>query len=90
MKKPSLLPDIQFDIIYIDGSHEADVVARDAESSFKFVKTGGILIFDDYKMPRVFAIDKIGPKPSIDNFLEKYQDKLDILHSGYQVIVRKK
>ena len=89
-KLPSILPNILFDIIYVDGSHEAEVVARDATSSFHFVKQGGIIIFDDYKMPRVFAIDKIGPKPSIDEFLDKYQDSLDILHSGYQVIVRKK
>ena len=79
----------QLDIIYIDGSHEADFVARDCVNCYHYCKIGGIIIMDDYKMPRVFADDKIGPKPSIDNFLENYADNLEVLHMGYQVIVKK-
>ncbi len=79
----------QMEVIYVDGSHEADVVARDCVHSYDFCKIGGIIIMDDYKMPRVFADDKIGPKPSIDGFLETYADKVEVLHKGYQVIVKK-
>lgn len=83
-------PDIPLlDIIYVDGSHEADFVARDCINAYQYCKIGGIIIMDDYKMPRVFADDKIGPKPSIDSFLEKYDDKIEVLHIGYQVIVKK-
>jgi len=78
-----------YDVIYIDGSHEADVVLRDCISSFKFCKPNGIIIMDDYKMPRVFATDKIGPKPSIDKFLETHLGKIEVLYKGYQVIIKK-
>lgn len=37
-----------FDIIYIDGNHEPEYVLEDAVLSFRKLKHGGILIFDDY------------------------------------------
>ena len=37
-----------FDIIYIDGNHEPEYVLEDAVLSFQKLKTGGIMIFDDY------------------------------------------
>jgi len=37
-----------FEIIYIDGSHKADNVFYDAMESFKILKKGGILLFDDF------------------------------------------
>ena len=37
-----------FDIIYIDGNHEPDYVLEDAVLSFRKLKIGGVMIFDDY------------------------------------------
>jgi predicted O-methyltransferase YrrM len=37
-----------FDIIYIDGNHEPDYIVEDAVLSFRKLKKGGYLIFDDY------------------------------------------
>ena len=37
-----------FDIIYIDGNHEPEYVLEDAVLSFRKLKVGGIMIFDDY------------------------------------------
>jgi predicted O-methyltransferase YrrM len=37
-----------FDIIYIDGNHEPEFVLEDAVLSFRKLKSGGIMIFDDY------------------------------------------
>jgi predicted O-methyltransferase YrrM len=37
-----------FDIIYIDGNHEPHYVLEDAVLSFRKLKKGGIMIFDDY------------------------------------------
>jgi predicted O-methyltransferase YrrM len=42
------VPEQQFDIIYVDGSHHADDVMIDALESFAILKPGGILFFDDY------------------------------------------
>ena len=38
----------EFDLIYIDGSHHSDDVLIDALLSFKKLKVGGFIIFDDY------------------------------------------
>ena len=37
-----------FDIVYIDGNHEPEYVLEDAVLSFRKLKKGGIMIFDDY------------------------------------------
>jgi predicted O-methyltransferase YrrM len=42
------LADDSFDIIYIDGNHEPEYVLEDAVLSFRKLKTGGVMIFDDY------------------------------------------
>jgi predicted O-methyltransferase YrrM len=78
-----------WDVIYIDGSHEAEQVAKDCANSLRFCKKGGIIIMDDYKMRPYFADDNIGPRPAIDEFLLHNEDKLEILHKGYQVIVKR-
>ena len=42
------LADDYFDIIYIDGNHEPEFIMEDAVLSFRKLKAGGVLIFDDY------------------------------------------
>src|SRR5262245_52509009 len=37
-----------YDIAYIDGSHKASDVLEDAVLSFRLLKVGGVMIFDDY------------------------------------------
>lgn len=77
------------DFLYIDGAHDAMNVLRDAVIGFRAVKSGGIIIFDDYRwtdMPR--EIDR--PKKAIDAFVACYADHIEILHVGYQVVIRKK
>ena len=40
--------DVAFDLIYIDGSHEARTVLTDATYCWTVLKPGGLPIFDDY------------------------------------------
>jgi predicted O-methyltransferase YrrM len=47
-KKVCTFEDDFFDIIYIDGNHEPEYVLEDAVLSFRKLKKGGIMIFDDY------------------------------------------
>lgn len=42
------LEDEYFDIIYIDGNHSPEYILEDAVLSFRKLKSGGYLIFDDY------------------------------------------
>jgi Methyltransferase domain len=75
-----------FDIIFVDGNHETEFVYKDGCIAFEKVKSGGYIVFDDY-LP-YWSQTMVG----IDNFLEEYKDKIDILHKGIlfsQVILRK-
>ena len=73
-----------FDIIYIDGNHEPEYVLEDAVLSFRKLKVGGIMIFDDYGPggPQ-------GPKLGIDAFLQAYVKRVQVIalrHSQLFVI----
>ena len=89
------LPLESFNIIYIDGSHAEDDVLEDAVLSFRLLKPGGILIFDDYRWARAVSTDSPGnqtdfAKASIDRFATAFHDHFDTVHNGYQVILRKR
>lgn len=91
-----VLPDLtgwageRYDIIYIDGSHKQETVMSDAFYSWKLLKKGGILIFDDYGMQYT---DKQGinyePKIAIDAFYSVYEKHIHKLHVGWQYIIKK-
>jgi predicted O-methyltransferase YrrM len=70
-----------FDLIYIDGSHEAPDVLADAVLAFQLLRQGGIMIFDDYlwSMHRPGTQDVLlMPKPAIDAFMNIYQRKIQV------------
>lgn len=80
------LEDNSFDIIYIDGNHEPEYVLEDAVLSFRKLKVGGHMIFDDYGWG--------GPdltQRGIDGFLGAYHKRIDsaIGVHNTQVFVRK-
>jgi predicted O-methyltransferase YrrM len=79
------LPDDCFDIIYVDGNHEPEYVLEDAVLSFRKLKVGGILIFDDYGWQ--------GPdmtQRGIDGFLNGFHKRICRLGiKDSQVFVRK-
>lgn len=81
------LEDNSFDIIYIDGNHEPEYVLEDAVLSFRKLKVGGYLIFDDYGWG--------GPdltKRGIDGFLQGFHKRIDSKHVAIrntQIFVRK-
>jgi len=57
----------QFDLIYIDGSHEYEQVLRDAVNAWPLLKERGLLAFDDYLWTRSADPDNI-PRRAIDEF----------------------
>ena len=82
-----------FDLIYVDGSHQAPDVLADAVLSFKLLRSGGILIFDDYlwEEPLPGGTDPLRcPKPAIDAFVNLHIRQLLILPAPLgQLYVRK-
>ena len=81
------IKDNSVDVIYVDGSHEACDVLHDGLTSFRLLKPGGILIFDDYGLVEPLGFKEKNPKLGIDAFLTVID--CDVLHVGWQVIVRK-
>ena len=66
-----------FDLIYVDGGHFSDIVICDAVMSFRLLKIGGIMGFDDYNWDHS---DKLmNPRTAIDYFVDLYRPKLKIL-----------
>jgi predicted O-methyltransferase YrrM len=96
------LPLESFDVIYIDGSHATSDVLEDAVLSYRLLKPGGLLIFDDYRWagadyvaPALGTNDQPAdlPKAAIDAFCQCFDQHIEIVYnteSGEQLVVRKK
>lgn len=83
-----------FDLIYVDGSHQAPDVLADAVMSFYLLKVGGLIIFDDYTWytERHGMEDLLNmPKLAIDAFMNIFIRKLRVLRELplYQVFAQK-
>ena len=77
------------DFIYIDGSHIAKDVLTDACMAWPLLKKGGIMAFDDYLWGDARDILH-RPKLAVDAFSSIFAEELEVIHTGYQFIVRKK
>jgi predicted O-methyltransferase YrrM len=82
-----------YDLVYIDGSHLAADVLCDAVLGFRLLKTGGVMIFDDYNwhegLPQGVDLTRC-PKPAIDAFTSLYWNKIQIIPAPlYQIYIQK-
>ncbi len=82
------LPLHHYDGVYIDGSHTAPDVLEDSILAFRLLKSGGIMIFDDFEW-NGHQDPLLLPKMAINAFLDIYQRQYELLHMGYQVIIKK-
>lgn len=78
-----------YGFIYIDGSHIAKDVLTDACMAWPLLKPNGIMVFDDYLWgnPRDVLHR---PKAAVDAFTTLFAEELEIIHVGYQAVIRKK
>jgi predicted O-methyltransferase YrrM len=83
-------PLASYDIAYIDGSHSADDVLEDAVLTFRLLKPGGLLIFDDYAWRPGSDRVKDWPGPGLDAFHTLYGRHFEVVHVGYQLILRRR
>jgi predicted O-methyltransferase YrrM len=72
-----------FDLVYIDGSHQASDVLTDSIIAFQLLRVGGVMIFDDYlwSMEPEGEQDTLNmPKAAIDSFVNLFQRKLRVIN----------
>jgi len=82
-----------FELIYIDGSHEATDVMADAVLSFHLSRIGGLLIFDDYTWCQSFDQGKdlcYSPKTAIDAFVNIFFRKIEVMYCSHKTWIVKK
>lgn len=77
-----------FDLIYVDASHQSIDVLTDAVQSWYCLKTGGLMVFDDYAWD-AFPQPEMNPRLAIDSFLASFINHYELIHKEYQVIIKK-
>ncbi len=73
-----------YNMIYLDGCHDPNFITRDMENSFRCLDKNGIMWMDDYG-----GGDGVQIKGAMDAFLEKYKGQYELIHSGYQLAIKK-
>ena len=82
------LPLNYYDIIYIDGSHSKDDVLEDAVLSWRLLKEGGVMIFDDYRWARFVRQRNVGrPDGFLQNrdrslFVQCFDRHFEVIHNS--------
>ena len=72
-----------YDLIYIDGSHKAPDVLEDLVLSWPMLKSGGILIMDDW------GSETAGVKQAATGFFNCRPLEAAVLFNGYQLGIKK-
>ncbi len=84
----SLIPNAHH-LAYIDASHVAADVLEDTLLTWRLVKVGGTIIFDDYGFQFPEGITEAPPKVAVDAFMTIFKAKVRLIHQGYQVLLEK-
>ena len=78
----------RFELAYVDGSHMAADVYRDAVLTWSLLERGGIVILDDYEWT-LMQTELERPKLGIDMFLAAHDGQYRELHRAYQIVIEK-
>ena len=84
-----------FDMVYVDGSHQADDVLMDAVMAYHLTANDGLIIFDDYTWRESLSggVDILRcPKIAVDAFTNIFSRNLYVVEQAplYQFMVQKK
>jgi predicted O-methyltransferase YrrM len=77
---------VEVDFAYIDGDHSPEQVYKDGVNVLRKMKSGGVMVFDDYPWEH----NGVKCKDGIDRFLHEFQDTYTLIAKDYHVIVRVK
>lgn len=75
---------LRFGFVFIDGDHRKDEVLHDGHMAMMLTREDGFayILFDDY-------LWSPGTKEAIDEILECYKDRIEVLVKDQQVLIRK-
>lgn len=77
------------DVAYVDGSHTAIDTLADAALTWPLVRSGGLMIFDDYTWHLEDArLER--PQAAIDAFVSVVRDDVEWVERGRQLALRKR
>lgn len=79
---------LQYDFIYIDGSHSGPDVLSDAIMAYHLCRVGGMIAFDDYLWGNQGDLIE-RPKVAIDCFVNIFAKKVKLICIGSQIWVQK-
>ena len=81
------MPAAGFDLIYIDGAHEAEAVIQDAIHAHRLLAPGGFLLFDDLNY--TFADPAQNTANAIDFFCRTFAGHYRECHRGAQLLLQR-
>jgi predicted O-methyltransferase YrrM len=82
---------MQYDFIYVDGSHKCLDVYLDLFLSWQLLRNGGVMAIDDY----LYNVDKTEEHPyeypyqAVNQFLKDYEGKYKLIDMHYRVFLEK-
>lgn len=82
--------DDTFDIVYVDGGHEAHETLLDAVYSIPLLKVGGYILFDDYTWNINNLPDHKIPKIAIDAFMSCLKTQFRVVMVTWKTVVLQK
>lgn len=77
-----------YDFVYVDGDHTESQVTRDADNSWRVLRRGGIIAFDDYTWG-LHRSPELRPQRAINDFINRHTNDLEVLQVSNQAWVRK-
>jgi SAM-dependent methyltransferase len=86
-----ILPDLpaqSFDLIYIDGAHEASIVIQDAVNAHRLLKPGGFLLFDDLNF--CFEQQEENTIHAINGFCQTFGPHYEEVERGAQLLLKRR
>lgn len=81
-------PKPMFDFVYVDADGSGRDYLEQAVLVWPLLKARGFLVFDDYTHSKEH--DQSCPRPGIDAFMNLYAREIKVVHSGWQLILRKR
>jgi len=84
-------PPLQFDFVYVDGSHRVGDVLQDAALTWPLLRPGGTAIFDDYDLVDDVAPGLLARAPgrALDAFVTILGNSASVMRRDWQLVLRK-